>query len=197
MKSFLFFSIFASLFGCACRSGGALGNDITFSEEYFPKTWKSNATLNLAGIKMDCTVSITAEGVSRVLKLISDKVVVEEELYSLTTDGLILTRIGPTPGESFEPGIPILKFPSSVGDSWTWSGKIKIVGRSIEAEAEIKTRSESVRFVSGQANPIVSEINLKLNDGSPTPAQRRLTIWVVKGEGPVKRDFGNQIREPR
>lgn len=146
---------------------------------------------------MDCSISILADGSTRVLKLISDKVVVEEEHYSLTTDGLTLIRIGPTPGETFEPGLPVLKFPSSVGDSWKWTGKIKIGDRSIDAEAEIKTRSESVQFATGRATPIVSEISLKLNDGSPTPAQRRFTFWIVKGEGPVKRDFGNQLREPR
>ncbi len=193
----LFCSAIFSLIGCACQSGGGSGDSISFSEDYFPKKWSTDAVLDLAGVRLNCKIELVAENQNRVIKLISNGVVVEEESYSLTTDGLSITKIGPGEGEKFSPSLPILKFPSSVGEVVKWNGKILIGPREIEAEAEIKTRTETTRIASGQASAIVSEINLKLKDGSPVPAGRRLTFWIIKGEGPIKRDFGNQIREPR
>jgi len=34
-------------------------------------------------------------------------------------------------------------------------------------------------------------------DSTPKEALRRLDFWFADGLGPVKRDYGNQVREPR
>lgn len=179
---------------------GGNERELRYSDDYFPSEWKQRyATLRLANLEIPIELKLEARTTERELQLINEGVVMEKETYRVTTEGIWLVKLrdGET-GETFVPALPLLQFPMRVGDSFSWDGKMIIGNRALPTSGRIQTGAETISLATGPTEAVRVEILLELRDGSPRPAQRRLTFWFVKGEGPLRRDYGGQeIREPR
>lgn len=187
------------LLGCTPQGGD---KELRYSDNYFPSEWKQPyATLRLANLEIPIELKLEAKGTERELQLINEGVVMEKETYRVTTEGIWLVRLrdGET-GETFAPELPLLRFPMRVGEDLSWEGKLVIGTREIPSRAKIHTSAETITFETGVTEAVHVEVALELDDGSPRPAQRRLAFWFVKGEGPLKREYGTsgqEVREPR
>ena len=182
-------------FGC-CSSPVRHGAEISYNDDYFPDKLKhTHATLKLGNMDLRAELSLIKSDQTIIIQAIKEGIVLDEEIYRVTTEGVWLLQIGE--GEEFEPGITLLKYPMKIGDKFDWKGHLVYGNRKIKSDAVVTTRTETISLATGSAEAVKSEVVLKIHDGSPTPAERKLDIWFVKGEGPVKRDFGNRIREPR
>jgi hypothetical protein len=176
-----------------------MGSDISAAENFFPEKWSSSlVSLNLAGIEIDGDAEMKVSGEARVLSVAKDGAVIDEESYIVKSDGVYLARKGTAGGDTFEPPIPLLKYPSKVGDKYEWTGTVSSGGPDrIKSEASITTSAESLSLATGTHEAVRVSIALLIHDG-PKPAERKMSFWFVKGQGPVKRDFGtNQVRVPR
>ncbi len=99
--------------------------------------------------------------------------------------------------EEFDPGIPLLKFPFSVGDKWTWKGEYRTGGTVRKASAEIKTSPEKLATVGGEFSTVRTDVILSMESGSQTMATRKLTFWFAPKRGIVRREFQDgTTREP-
>ncbi|MBL8048889.1 MAG: hypothetical protein JNJ45_09435 [Chthonomonas sp.] len=124
----------------------------------------------------------------------SHGVAIETETYRQAPGLFELVAYG---DEVFKRPIPLLKFPFSVGDSWTWQGSFGADLNPIPATAEITTADEPLALEGfPQSDSVRVEVNLQY--GSPTkPSERKLLFWFVEGKGMVKRQihFGS-TRQP-
>lgn len=126
-------------------------------------------------------------------KMIAHDVVIDSEAYDVQSDKFSLVTMG---GENVQPPIPLLKSPMHVGDKWNWEGKITS-GTPHATKAVISSRSDKLYVADKQLDAIVVEVNLLMESGGPTPAERRLSFWFVPGKGMVKREFGSgSVRQP-
>lgn len=99
--------------------------------------------------------------------------------------------------ETFEPGIPLLKYPFSVGDEWKWSGLYKFGGKDRKASAKIKTTSEVLNTVVGQFSTIKVTADLEIESGIGSIVQFPLVFWIAPDKGIIKREFPySGTREP-
>ena len=101
-------------------------------------------------------------------------------------------------GERYEPPIPLLRFPMTVGDSWTWNGHMAATGTERPVSAEIVTSIGKVTMPDGPREAVRVDVRLKMPTWGDAPAGRRtLDFWFIKGLGVVRREFGSEsIREP-
>lgn len=99
--------------------------------------------------------------------------------------------------EEFDPGIPLLKFPFTVGDKWDWSGVYKTGGTERKAGAAIATSAEKLTTVGGEFSTVRVDVELSLESGAPESAKRKLTFWCAPKRGIVRREFQfGTTREP-
>ncbi|MCH8273856.1 MAG: hypothetical protein IH851_03615 [Armatimonadetes bacterium] len=191
-------SVVSVVFGCTCGEGLKQGTLIKRPDKFFPDTWKhAPASLVFPGFEVDAELELMIDGTRRTLRALRDGDLMDEEVYIVTTEVIEIEQIPPGAGERFDPPIPLLWSSMRIGDEREWKGKVLYGKQGIPTEATVKTSVESVTLATGPAETVYVEVNLRMDDGSPKKAERRLRFWFVKGEGPVKRDFGEQVREPR
>ena len=100
-------------------------------------------------------------------------------------------------GESYQEPMPLLKFPLTIGDSWTWSGKMVAGLEPHNASAKISTAAEQILLPGGPTQSVLVVVDLAIESGASTPAARKLRFWFVENKGLVKRQFGiGSSREP-
>lgn len=124
----------------------------------------------------------------------SHDVVIESETYRVSPGSLELVAYG---DETFNKPIPILKFPLTVGDSWTWQGSFGATQSLIPATAEIRTDSQPLALEDfPQGDSVKAEVTLQYGSAAK-PTERKLMFWFVEGKGMVKRQihFGS-TRQP-
>jgi len=112
--------------------------------------------------------------------------IMETEKYRSTPTEFDLVNAA---GEDYSPPLPLLYFPMNAGDSWKWSGQMVISPTSHNATAVVSTREDEIN-VGTMAHALVVEVDLSIDNGTTSPATRKLTFWFVKGKGVVKREFG-------
>lgn len=123
--------------------------------------------------------------------------VFESEAYRLESDQFDLVDAA---GETFSPPLPILKFPMTVGDSWTWEGKLESAGRTRSVTAKIMSSPDRIVLKDRTYPEIVKiEVQIQMDSGGATPATRILTFWIDRQDGVIKRQFGvgGSLRELR
>lgn len=94
-------------------------------------------------------------------------------------------------GETYDPPIPLLKFPMHVGDTLNWEGTMLTGPAGRKAKATIRSRDDKVDMGNSQADALLVELDLEIFSGANEPANRRLAFWFVKDKGLVKREFGS------
>jgi len=120
--------------------------------------------------------------------------VFDKELYSYDESTF---RYRGNSDETYTPGIPLLRFPFDVGDSWTWAGTFNWGGRDRDAEAKISTASERLNTLAGEFSTVVVTVEVEVESGGPEPAPYELKFWFVPEYGLVRREFAyGTTREP-
>jgi hypothetical protein len=100
-------------------------------------------------------------------------------------------------GESFDPGIPLLRFPFDVGEDWTWAGTYRLGPEDRKATAVITTVSERLNTVAGEFGTVRSTVELSIESGTDEPVKQKLTFWFAPKHGVVRREFQyGTTREP-
>lgn len=99
--------------------------------------------------------------------------------------------------DTFVPGIPLLKFPLTVGDKWDWSGEYRGAGRVLKSTAEVTTEPELLKTVAGEFTTVRVDVQIARESGAKEPAMWRHTFWFAPKRGVVRREieFGF-VREP-
>lgn len=99
--------------------------------------------------------------------------------------------------EVFTPGIPLLKYPFNVGDSWEWAGTYRWANLEREAVAIIKTQKEKIGTVIGEFDTIKVSVELTISAEMKTPSIQSFIFWIAPNKGIVQREFQNSgSREP-
>jgi hypothetical protein len=101
-------------------------------------------------------------------------------------------------GEHYNPPIPLLRFPMTVGESWSWTGNMTATAVKRPATAEIDSSIGKVNMPDGPQTAVRVDVRLRMPAWGDSAAGRRaLVFWFVKGRGLVRREFGSEsIREP-
>jgi len=182
-------------FVAGCTGSSTDFDKIERSQDFFPTKFEMPVTLKLANVEIEAEAKMQTEGTTRTIMISKDGVPIEEEVYEVTTQQIAIKSMGT--GETFEPPLPLIKFPMSVGDTFDWDGKIVFAGHELIGKAKIVTSRDTPDLATGPRETLKVSVELELSDGSPKPAKRRLDYWFAEGVGPVRRDYGNQVRTPR
>ena len=120
--------------------------------------------------------------------------VLDRELYSYDDKSF---RYRGSNTESYSPGIPLLRFPFEVGDSWTWAGTFNWGGRDRDAQANISTASERLNTLAGEFGTVAVTVEVEVESGGSEPAVYELLFWFAPERGLVRREFAHSTtREP-
>lgn len=194
MRPVLITLLAASVAGCV--TGSSVDFDkIERTQDFFPATFEMPVTLRLANVAIEADAKMTVDGTTRTIKIVKDGVPIEEEVYVVTTDQVAVKSMGT--GETFDPPLPLIKFPMSVGDAFDWEGKIVFAGHELAGKAKAVTSRDTPDLATGPRETLKVAVQLEISDGSPKPAIRKLDYWFAEGVGPIRRDYGNQVRTPR
>ena len=107
-------------------------------------------------------------------------------------------RFAGTRYETYEPAIPLARFPFTVGDAWSWKGKSIFAGKTRSATATVTTGTEKLNVAGGPYETIVITIELSTAVDSAERAVREMKFWIAPKIGIVRREFDfDSAREPR
>ena len=116
--------------------------------------------------------------------------ILDRELYSYDETTFRYRGSG---DETYTPGIPLLRFPLEVGDSWTWAGTFTWGDRDRRATANISTASERLNTLAGEFGTVAVTVVVEVESGNPY----ELLFWFAPERGLVRREFANNTtREP-
>lgn len=116
-------------------------------------------------------------------------VTLEEEAYRYGPTEFALVEAAK---EQYEPPLPLLRFPMTIGDTWSWTGSMTMFAPH-PARAAVTTSRESLDEPGYTDEAIKVTVNLAIESGAETPAKRTLTFWFVPKKGLLKREFGKGL----
>ncbi len=155
----------------------------------------ANANLILSGSSVPVTMSRTQKGDSVTFKLESKDEMLEEEFYQ--ADDKSFRFIGIT-GETFDPAIPLIRYPFRVGESWDWTGYTALGLTRKKAKATLTSATDTLNLAAGVFPCILVTADLEADTGGGMIGKRSLKFWFEPKKGLVKRDLGSSTtREPR
>jgi hypothetical protein len=170
-------------------------NRVEQTADLFPETFEMPVTLRLANVAIEADAKMVVAGSTRTIQVSRDGIPIEDEVYIVTRDSVAIKSLGT--GEAFDPPLTLFKMPLNIGDSFDWKGKIDFAGPALEATATAVTSRDRPDLPTGPRETVRVAVELKIDDGSPQPAVRKLDFWFAAGVGPIRRDYGNQVRTPR
>jgi hypothetical protein len=188
----------ASAVGCGWQGTAQTGGDprypdtSSFRPDRLPA---SEASLILAGTRLPVELKERRSDGKFEIVVLAHGEDVEVETYLVAPDSFSFAGLS---GESFEPPIPILRFPLVLDGRWDWAGKAFLgpVGRP--ARAAVAVESESLNLASGTLKAVRVDVDLSVETGKATTAKRELKFWLAPDSGVVRREFGSSsLREPR
>lgn len=181
-------------YACSKSKGGtpgASGALFQTREEMAPSTPPgAKAKLNFNGVGTtgwDVVVKTQQNGPHYLIDLWAYGEKFEEEAYEDLPKGFYLRLAA---GERYDPSIPLLQFPLHVGDQYTWTGLLGHGDQSEKAKATVTTSEDSLSVAGADVKTVRVEVNFLIENGTPKPAQRKLTFWFQPLKGVIKRDFG-------
>lgn len=198
------------ILGCACLAGISLGlacsnsarthraegiyivSQTTLNPDKLPY---KKGDLILGGVSSPINLEAKSEGdrIKFILKAHGE--VAEEEVYRRSASEYALVDAA---GTSFEPPIPLLKYPMNAGEKWQWKGQMIYPSIPRDSTASIETAEKVINLRAGQYSTIYVHVTLLVPSGGPEPAKRELEFWFDReGSGLIKRAFGyGSTREP-
>jgi hypothetical protein len=185
---------FAGLSGCI-QDRQAAANTIEQTRNLFPETFEMPVTMRLANVVIEADAKMKIEGTTRTIEISREGVPIEDEVYVVTQDAIAIKSLSTS--EAFDPPLVLIKMPLAIGDTYEWEGKIDFAGPAIDATAKVVTSKDTPDLPTGPRETVRVAVELRIDDGSPKPAIRKLDFWFAEGVGPIRRDYGNQLRTPR
>lgn len=155
----------------------------------------STARLILAGTPVSVQMERATKGADVVFKLIARKEVIEEEHYILAPTVFAFSGLS---DETFEPAIPLVRYPFNVGDTWEWTGEARLGTNKKTATAVMSSSAETLNLAGGVYDCVAVVADLVVESGEGAKSKRALRFWIQPKKGIVKREFGfSSTREPR
>lgn len=184
--------------GCAKQAEIHITSDLTFNQasDLDPThELTGNVSLTQAGSSKTMQVKTmrSDDGIFDVdLMLHGSSYDQEQYVAKAGSFGLITAAL-----ETYEPAIPLLKFPMSAGDRWTWEGQARAGSEVTRATADIST-SESTEWICGASvDAVKATVDVRLIPSRGAPIEREMVFYFAPGKGLFKREFGtSSIREP-
>ena len=160
------------------------------------------ATIRLAGTAIEVELleeregsEVTYEWVYRIPEDEEAITSIEKEQYSTANNTFALVA---GPAESFDPPIPLIKFPFAIGDNYEWKGTHRLGVTEKPASATINTQTDTLNLSVGKFEVVLVTVNLNVQTGNPAGTDSIFKFWFKPGDGIVKREFGvSSSREPR
>ena len=188
---------FATLGMSSCQkataSGPPIANKAALEPDHIPF---DQCRLELAGSSFRANLKVTESGDTIRIDLVAAGEVLETEKYSSSDTAFSVIEAG---GETYNPPIPIIRYPMHIGDTWNWTGIIDTGGEVHPTKATVSTSSQDLTIKGGIVHNVVRiDIMLSIDSGRPSnPATRKMTFWIAPDMGVVKRAFGDySSREP-
>lgn len=129
------------------------------------------------------------------IMLSKDGVEFDREEYVDAYNGFKLAEAA---GETYSPPIDLLRYPTKLGDSWDWSGEIRLVDDARKANAHIETMEETQYIGEVPVKAVKVRVELKFETAPEVHAERTLTFWFAPKRGLFKRQYDTvSVREPR
>jgi hypothetical protein len=154
----------------------------------------TNARLLLAGTEVKVTMTRRASPGQVIFDLSARDVVLESEKY--LSDDKAFSFVGLS-DETFQPAIPLVVYPFSIGDDWTWSGTANLGPNSKPAEAKLTCLPEKLNLPGGVYDCVLVTADVIVQASRGVPSKRTLKFWFQPKSGLVKREFGfSSTREP-
>jgi hypothetical protein len=194
-NAWLLFLVGSALLGCAegfeihATKRGTYLSNVSDIGSVLPVD--ENATLCIDGTCVPTSLVVRTATNEKVIEIRSDSKVLDREAYILDSNGL---SVRDAAAEVYEPPITLLKLPSNAGDSWKWEGKLITSTHPLPATATITTSDSQVPY--GAKSVSASLVTVDLEVGDVHPVQRKMSFWVTKENGIIRREFGKSIREP-
>ena len=154
------------------------------------------ADLALAGTNIRTDIQQAREKNDIQIDLMAYGQIIESERYRSTDTEFGVVDAG---GERYEPPIPLIKYPMTVGDIWDWSGMLDTGPEPHKAKATITTSIQDQIIEGGTVHNVVRvEVALAIDSGRPgEPSRRKMTFWIAPNMGVVRREFGDySTRKP-
>jgi hypothetical protein len=150
----------------------------------------TDAVLVARGMKIPVEIKHTVENANVLVSLFSHGEEIEAEHYVRSGTGFELVSAA---GEIYHPPLPLLWFPLTVGDEREWNGQMESGGEKRNASAKISILTDQLFEAVGSPQAVKVQVNLEIQNGTPTPADRQLVFWFVPGKGALKREFGKGL----
>jgi hypothetical protein len=188
------FALLLAVAGCR-TSSTAKGDAIASFQDLKPDaTIPEKASLAIGKIVMPVDITQKFDGGDMKIELEAHGQVLETEIYEIGPESFSLIEAA---GERYDEPLPLLKFPFSVGETWKWVGKMTAGQEPHKASASISTSQEAIMLPSGSTDTVLVVVDLSIESGGPSPANRKMRFWFAKDKGVVKRQFGDaSSREP-
>lgn len=155
---------------------------------------EQKASLILVGTKIPVEVTEKREGSAYTVLVRAHEQTLEEESYVIGKSEFLFESLS---GERFQPPIPIVKFPLTVGDGWDWTGDAYLGPLGRPANAKVTTSRDQLNLASGNMDTVLILVNLSIQTGKSVTANRKLQFWIKPKAGIVRREFGSSsLREP-
>ena len=155
----------------------------------------TQARIILAGTEVPAEMSREVKGADVYFKIVSKNAVLEEEHYENDKNGF---RFASLTGETFNPPIPLIRYPFKVGESWEWTGTAGLGPNIKKATAVLKSAGDTLNLATGVYDCVRVTADLVVSTGGPGKSTRPLKFWFEPGKGIVKREFAySSTREPR
>ncbi|MBS1723265.1 MAG: hypothetical protein JSS66_09970 [Armatimonadetes bacterium] len=156
----------------------------------------SKVRINVAGTEVPAELKRKASGKEVVFEIVAKGETLEEEHYVSTPGVFSFVSLGGS--ESYDPPIPLVRYPFKVVDSWDWTGTASLGTLAKPATAKITAAPEVLNLATGVSDCVLVTASLVVETGGGGESKRNLKFWIEPKRGVVKRDFGSSTsREPR
>ena len=183
------------LSGTACKNRGPL-TVIRSIDDMRPDAQPGKtADLVLAGTAYPVTLRQTRNAGRVELDLISHGEVLESERYEIGSQSFSLLDAAE---EHFLPALPLLRFPLTIGENWTWTGTMTTgrIPRPATASVAISTADLFAGGASHDTVKAMVDLSFEANPGR-APLKRQLSFWFDPNDGLIQREFGTaSVRQP-
>lgn len=149
--------------------------------------YSSKAEYHLSGLVLPVELRRKLDGNLVKFELIAEGTPIDTEVYLSDDKAFGLKEMNM---ESYEPAIPLLKFPMHIGDTWEWKGAQESGGRNHKSWAKI---TSTIETLPNQVETVKVTVDLFVDSNAGKASERNLVFWFTKGRGIIKRTYGDPI----
>jgi hypothetical protein len=151
--------------------------------------WEFKGMANNVPLNMTATIttSKTENGKTTVeMRWTQNGQVVQDETYIVSSTEVTRTKAGPYGGITSNPPVPIIKYPMTVGKTWTYTGVAAYAGHKSNVTGKMKVAAiETIKTPAGEfkAYRLSQEVTDDSSAGATTATN---SFWFAPGVGIVQ-----------